>query len=389
MIGTLAACVFFQVGLSSHADDSKSQEESAVSSQKQDDTQKPSATASTTNANDAPAVSNPTTTPDADHGATSVAAEAVAVNNNSDVTKAAVETAPSITQTITDAVVSAVSPRPVKLNLIVDGKPRIIEVAAGQMLDKALAEKGITLEKRDRVWPKPNSTKTSDGLKVRIQTVREKLENRTEKIAPSFRIQLTSKLAPGRQQMSSGKAGIATIVEKVLYVGGKRASKTFVSRKVTTPVQDKTLALGTDARFLPQRIAYHKRYARAYQAERHLSARGGSPRDRMVQGSSEVTLRPVRSFIAHTSAYAAGPAGGSIGNYTATGMRCVRGAIAVDPRVIPLGTKLYVEGYGYGFACDTGGAIKGHRLDLAFNSVRECFQHGRRKMKVWILAEDK
>lgn len=386
MVGTLAACAFFQVGVSSYADNSP--EANTTTEQKQDEPQKSSSTATTTDVTEAPAV-NPSPTQDATSVAPSVAPEAAATNTLSDNLKEAAETVQSAAQNTAEAAVSVFTPRPVKLKLVVDGKPRTLEVTAGEMLDKALAASGISLEKRDRVWPQPSATKTSEGLKVRIETVREKLETRTEKITPSFQIQLTTKLSPGRQQMSSGKAGVATVTEKVTFIGGKRVSKTFVSRKITTPVQNKTLALGTDARFMPRRIAYHKRYARAYQAERRLSARGGSPRDRMMQSSGEVNLRPVRSFIAHTSAYAAGPAGGSIGNYTATGMRCVRGAIAVDPRVIPLGTKLYVEGYGYGFACDTGGAIKGHRLDLAFNSVRECFQHGRRKMKVWILAEDK
>ena len=70
---------------------------------------------------------------------------------------------------------------------------------------------------------------------------------------------------------------------------------------------------------------------------------------------------------------------------TATGTRAVRGVVAVDPRVIPLGTKLYIEGYGYAVAADTGGAIKGNRIDLVMNTVRECRKFGRRQVKVHIL----
>lgn len=53
---------------------------------------------------------------------------------------------------------------------------------------------------------------------------------------------------------------------------------------------------------------------------------------------------------------------------TASGLKPQVGVVAVDPRVIPLGTKLYIEGYGEAIAGDTGGAIKGHKIDLFFNS---------------------
>jgi 3D (Asp-Asp-Asp) domain-containing protein len=70
---------------------------------------------------------------------------------------------------------------------------------------------------------------------------------------------------------------------------------------------------------------------------------------------------------------------------TATGRRARRGVVAVDPRVIRLGTKVYVEGYGHAIAADTGGAIKGQRIDLCFNTVREAKKFGRQKVKVHIL----
>ncbi len=69
---------------------------------------------------------------------------------------------------------------------------------------------------------------------------------------------------------------------------------------------------------------------------------------------------------------------------TATGAKARRGVVAVDPRVIELGTKLQIEGYGEAIAADTGGAIKGEIIDVCFNSHQKALQWGRRTVKVWI-----
>ncbi len=70
---------------------------------------------------------------------------------------------------------------------------------------------------------------------------------------------------------------------------------------------------------------------------------------------------------------------------TASGMVAQRGVVAVDPKVIPLGTELYVEGYGYAIAGDTGGSIKGNKIDLYMDSAKECTIFGRRNIKVYVL----
>lgn len=71
--------------------------------------------------------------------------------------------------------------------------------------------------------------------------------------------------------------------------------------------------------------------------------------------------------------------------YTATGYHAGHGIVAVDPRVIPLGSKLYIPGYGFAIAGDTGGAIVGNRIDLGFDSVADALQFGRRAVKVYTL----
>lgn len=80
---------------------------------------------------------------------------------------------------------------------------------------------------------------------------------------------------------------------------------------------------------------------------------------------------------------------GSYANgYTASGMKAGYGVAAVDTRVIPLGTKLYVEGYGYCIAADTGGAIKGNRIDLCYgtHSAALASGFGHKNVKVYIIG---
>jgi 3D (Asp-Asp-Asp) domain-containing protein len=78
-------------------------------------------------------------------------------------------------------------------------------------------------------------------------------------------------------------------------------------------------------------------------------------------------------------------AGHDSGDYTANGLLCRFGVIAVDPRVIPLGTRLYVPGYGYGLAADTGGAIKGAHVDVCFDHEPQCDDWGRRTLTITII----
>lgn len=70
---------------------------------------------------------------------------------------------------------------------------------------------------------------------------------------------------------------------------------------------------------------------------------------------------------------------------TSTGLRAQYGLVAVDPRVIPMGTKLFIEGYGFALAADKGSAIKGNKIDLCYNTRAECFAFGRRPVKVHVL----
>jgi len=73
------------------------------------------------------------------------------------------------------------------------------------------------------------------------------------------------------------------------------------------------------------------------------------------------------------------------GYRTATGTWPSRGTVATDPRVIPTGSKLWVEGYGEAVAADTGGDIQGQIIDLYMDSEHECWQWGRRQVEVRVI----
>lgn len=73
------------------------------------------------------------------------------------------------------------------------------------------------------------------------------------------------------------------------------------------------------------------------------------------------------------------------GDYTYRGTYLRKGLVAVDPDVIPLGTKLYIPGYGHAIADDIGGAIQGNRIDLAMDTLNEAYNFGIRNVTVYIL----
>lgn len=101
------------------------------------------------------------------------------------------------------------------------------------------------------------------------------------------------------------------------------------------------------------------------------------------EGAGISPSRYSRSLTMNASAYSRFDSGNS--SYTCRGNLLRKGLVAVDPNVIPLGTRLYIPGYGYAIADDTGGAIRGNTIDLAFDSHEEAIQFGRRRITVNIL----
>lgn len=104
-----------------------------------------------------------------------------------------------------------------------------------------------------------------------------------------------------------------------------------------------------------------------------------------VMDNSQVASKPSRAMIA--TGFSQSKEEGTADGITRCGTRLRPGVAAVDPDVIPLGTKLYVEGYGPAIAEDTGGAIKGNRIDLFFPSREEALIFGVKEVNVIILDD--
>lgn len=97
------------------------------------------------------------------------------------------------------------------------------------------------------------------------------------------------------------------------------------------------------------------------------------------------THKPLAVYSMVATAYTADSAQAYPTGRTATGIPARYGVVAVDPRVIPLGAHLFIEGYGAAIAADTGGAIIGNRIDLCMDSYERAITWGRQPVRVYVL----
>ena len=249
-------------------------------------------------------------------------------------------------------------PAPFVPVLVQDGTHPALSVAThGPTVADALRDAGISLGKDDRCLPPP-SAHVLAGTRVTVTRVRRVALTHTEAIPYKTVFKMSRAVAPGRIQAGrTGRAGTRTTTYMVSYVNDHPTHRQMVAQAVTqAPVPSETLAgiRTRAARALPSRGGVYER-TRCLE----LTATGYSPYEGSAQG------------------------------LCANGMHAGYGVVAVDPHLIPLGTRLYVEGYGYALAGDTGGAIKGRRIDLGHTTYREAANVGRRHVRVWILSGDR
>lgn len=233
-----------------------------------------------------------------------------------------------------------------------DGTTVIVMLAHGTVAD-ALQKAGITANAEDRLSHQPETVLVPcmhvvlDRVTGGEVTETEAIPYETEKIE-------TNDLYVGQTKVQQkGEKGTLKKTYSVTYVNGKESARKLVSKEVTKEPVNKIVLVGTKVK------------------------------SNFLKTSS--TPKNYKKVIAMTAtAYSAG-------GYTASGIPAEWGVVAVDPRVIPLGTKVYVETadgkyiYGTAIAADTGGAIKGNKIDICVNTRAEAYAFGRRTVNVYIL----
>ena len=227
---------------------------------------------------------------------------------------------------------------------------------------KILAEQGISVDGDDEVSP-ATYQKVSEGSLITV--VINDTHNVTvqEEVAYSTTEVENANLAPGeRIVIQEGKAGVNEYVYEITYRDGAEVSRKLIKDAILSSPVEEIVECG------PQSIW-------------ELG---------VVPAVKPTNYSRVEVFTA--TAYDASPAdNGPWAGQTSTGMPLVYGVVAVDPRVIPYGTKMYIESvdgqyiYGYAIAGDCGGAIKGKKVDLFFPSRSTCYSFGRRSVRIYFM----
>lgn len=216
-----------------------------------------------------------------------------------------------------------------------------------------LNKQEISLAQLDRVEPDLKEKVKANAVVniTRIEKVTDVVE---QPINYAVITQKDSSLPEGTEQVvQEGKEGLVSKEFEVTKENGNEVSRKLLSEKTVTEKQDKVVTVGT-------------------KTDVQLASRG-------EESGTEVHV--------NSTAYTASCNGCS--GRTATGIDLKANpnakVIAVDPSFIPLGTKVYVEGYGYAIAADTGGSIKGKKIDVFFPTTAEAYRWGNRQVKIKII----
>lgn len=215
----------------------------------------------------------------------------------------------------------------------------------------ALQEAGVALGVLDRCDP-TLATAVVPGMIIKVIRVAEIMKIVQEVVPFPVESKNDSSLGYGiTKVLQEGCPGLAEVIYRKVFEDNAEKESKVIARTVVKAAVPKVVAVGT----------------------MRTVSRGGE------------TFRYKRVLEVTATAYYPDPAWSD--GYTYLGLPAAKGIIAVDPKVIPLRSKVYVEGYGFAVAGDTGGAIKGHKIDVCFATGAEVDRWGVRKVKVYIDIE--
>lgn len=235
-----------------------------------------------------------------------------------------------------------------------------------------LNQQAIQMNELDRVEQRMEDVLIPNAViqVVRIEKVTDVVEATT-----NFAVETRKDkdLLKGKEKIvQEGKKGLIKRTYETISKNGKPALRILKSEKVVNVPTKKVIAVGTKV----ITASVSRGTARSKETTSTASASNSSA---APSGGKE--------FYVSATAYTA-HCNGCTG-ITATGINLLANpglkVIAVDPSVIPLGSKVWVEGYGYAVAGDTGGAIKGMKIDLFMPSTDQAFGYGRKQVRVKVL----
>ncbi|KAB3537805.1 DUF348 domain-containing protein [Alkaliphilus pronyensis] len=249
--------------------------------------------------------------------------------------------------------------------LIDAGQEKTITTAEATIED-LLKSLNIELSKLDEVEPGINNT-LHPGEVVKITRVEESLLVEEQEIPFQTIIRYNDSLEHGELVTTQeGQKGLKEVKVKIAYEDGIEISREIIEEKIHKPAINEIVEKGT-----MNYIVTSRGEVRRYKKVLTMEATAYDA------GYESTGKRPGDPYY----------------GITRSGTKVRPGVVAVDPSVIPLGTKLYIEStdstpsYGIAVAEDTGGAIKGNRIDLYYEKRSEALKFGRRDVKVYILEQ--
>ncbi|KMM36013.1 hypothetical protein AB986_19785 [Alkalihalobacillus macyae] len=243
-----------------------------------------------------------------------------------------------------------------------------------------LEQQNIQLGELDRVEPeKDSNVKENSEIKViRVEKVTDVVE---ESIDYATVTKEDRSMQKGKEKiLEAGSEGKQEKHYEVVLENGKEVSRELKKTKVVKQKSDRIVSVGTQ---VITQLAEKKSSNAPAKTEKSTASKSSSA----PKSKSNASTSGGKVLNVSTTAYTANCTGCS--GITSTGYNLKTNpnakVIAVDPSVIPLGSKVHVEGYGTAIAADTGGAIKGNKIDVFFSSKSAAYAWGNKTVKITIL----